>query len=160
MTNTNHQIEIDFLENNFYEFSDKLKEAIYKALNKILELEDINSLIEVTINLVSPKEIQELNLIYRNKDSVTDVLSFPIFTDINDLKSINSTPILLGDVILNIDRANEQALNIGHSLDKELLYLTIHSFLHLLGFDHENSEDKVVMRKREKEILEFLNNET
>ena len=96
---------------------------------------------ELSISFVSIDEIHELNLKYRNIDKPTDVLSFP---------GINNS---LGDIIISPEKAKEQAKTIGHSFERELTFLVIHGFLHLLGFDHETKEDEEKMIALQKEIM-------
>ncbi|NLY08651.1 MAG: rRNA maturation RNase YbeY [Tissierellia bacterium] len=102
---------------------------------------------EVSISFVGDEEIRELNNEYREKDSVTDVLSFPMEMD------FPIKPMPLGDVVINLDRAKQQAEEYGHSVKRELIYLLVHSILHLNGFDHEDEEDKAEMRLSEEAIM-------
>ena len=96
---------------------------------------------ELSISFVSLDEIHELNLKYRSIDKPTDVLSFA---------GINNS---LGDIIISYEKAKEQAEIIGHSFERELAFLVVHGFLHLLGFDHETEEDEKEMIKLQKEIM-------
>lgn len=106
---------------------------------------------EISISFVDEEEIKSLNTEYRNKASVTDVLSFQLYEkeDIPDFG-------MLGDIVVCVKRAKEQAEEFGHSLDREIYYLIVHSVLHLLGYDHELEEEKVEMRMLEKEIMREL----
>lgn len=106
---------------------------------------------EVSLTFVSSQEIQELNKLYRDKDRVTDVLSFPQYESINDLPETGT--ILLGDVVICTEQAILQADDFGHSNERELVYLFIHSVCHLLGYDHMDQQEKADMRQREEEIL-------
>lgn len=110
--------------------------------------------IEISISFVSNEEIQQLNAQYRDKDSVTDVLSFPQYDRIDSIKM--GDWVCLGDVIISLDKAKEQANEYGHTFERELVYLTVHSILHLLGYDHMTDEDKKVMRDKEKGIMEKI----
>ena len=92
---------------------------------------------EVSLTFVSTREIQELNNMYRKKDSATDVLSFPSS----------------GDIIICVEVAGQQAETYGHSLERELAFLAVHGFLHLLGYDHLNTEDESIMKNKQEEIL-------
>ncbi len=104
----------------------------------------------VSVSFVDKDEIQTLNRQYRGVDNVTDVLSFP-------MEEIDGRGVeLLGDVIICVERAVEQAAELGHSVEREITYLSVHSFLHLLGYDHEEDEDKSEMRALEKEIMAEL----
>lgn len=97
---------------------------------------------EVSITFVDNLKIKELNKTYREKDEVTDVLSFPIDEE------------LLGEVIISLPRAVEQAEDYGHSLEREVAFLMVHGLLHILGYDHKNNADKAKMRQAEEEFLE------
>lgn len=109
---------------------------------------------ELSVTFLKDDKIKALNKEYRNKDKVTDVLSFPMYDDINDFPEEGEIP--LGDVVINKEQAEAQAEEYGHTVERELIYLFVHSVLHLLGYDHENKDDKKVMRKREEEIMEEL----
>lgn len=106
---------------------------------------------EISISFVEEQEIRQLNIDYRDKDSVTDVLSFPIYErgEIPDFG-------MLGDVIICTKRAKEQADELGHSLEREIHYLITHSILHLLGYDHMEEGEKIEMRTLEKEVMKEL----
>ena len=125
------------------------------AANYALKLEDIPSdRVEISVSFVSPDEIHELNNEYRGVDRETDVLSFPQFEKDEEIPDFG--PVYLGDVVISNSKAKEQAIEYGHSYERELVYLFTHSVLHLLGYDHMEEEDKTVMRKREEEIMEYI----
>ena len=105
---------------------------------------------EIGISLVTPEEIQELNHQYRGKDQVTDVLSFPIYEE------TDPEPVQLGDIVICLKRAKEQAEEYGHSLERELCFLTAHGMLHLMGYDHMEEEEMEKMQKKEKEIMQRI----
>lgn len=116
---------------------------------------------EISVLLVDNETIQEFNRDYRDKDSATDVLSFPMEEDIEE----NSEPEviggpgerMLGDIVISVERAVEQAAEYGHSIERELAFLAVHGMLHLLGYDHEKNEAaKKIMRTEEKRILTEL----
>lgn len=109
---------------------------------------------EVSLTFVSGGEIRELNRDYRNVDRVTDVLSFPQYEDLNDIGPEGEIP--LGDVVICVGRALEQAEEFGHSPQREIVYLFIHSICHLLGYDHMTEEDKKEMRAKEEEAMERI----
>ena len=112
---------------------------------------------EISLILTGNQDIQALNLKYRNKDMATDVLSFPMqdnWKDINEAE-INGT-ILLGDVVISVEKAIEQADNYGHSLQRELLFLFVHGLLHLLGYDHLEKEDEEKMCAMQNMVLDQL----
>lgn len=107
---------------------------------------------EVSISFVTNEEIRELNKTYRNKDSETDVLSFPMEEEFE----LDFENTILGDVVISVDRIREQAEEFNHSFHRELSYLLVHSLLHLFGFDHMEEDEKMEMRKEEKEIMDKL----
>lgn len=117
----------------------------------------------IDITIVDAENIREMNRAHRSKDMVTDVLSFPMFEFLNGVaqEPLEEEPesgcVMLGDMVICLDRAEEQAAEFGHSVQRECGYLTIHSVLHLMGFDHERSEsDRVLMREKEKACLRSL----
>lgn len=122
------------------------------ASKVILEMENINDEVEISVSFVNDEEIKQLNRDYRDKDNVTDVLSFP--TEMN--YHIEGIPVILGDVVICLKRAKEQSEEFGHSFERELVYLFVHSMFHLLGYDHIDEDDKVLMRKKEKEALKRI----
>ena len=136
---------------DFMEVKEENMKAIEKAINKTIEVEKAEGNFEVSVSFVTNKEIRELNRVYRNVDSDTDVLSFPM-DDEEDPEGM----IMLGDVILSTEKIIEQAEYFGHSLEREMLYLTVHSTLHLLGYDHMTDDEKEEMRDREKEVMKEL----
>lgn len=130
---------------------DKMKQAAEYCLGE----EDVESeRAEISVTFVTEEEIKELNDQYRNIDKVTDVLSFPQFDDFEDIPEVGE--ICLGDVVICIKRAEEQAKEFGHSLDREIIYLFVHSILHLLGYDHMEKDDKIIMREQEEKIMSHI----
>ena len=118
--------------------------------------------VEISLSFVTAEEIHELYRQYRGVDSVTDVLSFPLLEDLNELydteegSSEEDEPVALGDVVICLERAEEQAEEFGHSREREIVYLFTHSVLHLLGYDHMEEEEKQEMRSREEEVMTEL----
>lgn len=106
---------------------------------------------EVSLTFVSEEEIRELNNLYRGVDQVTDVLSFPQYDDLDQIPQEGEIPI--GDVVICTQQALLQADDFGHSNERELVYLFIHSIYHLLGYDHMEEADKREMRDKEEEIM-------
>lgn len=130
--------------------SENIIDLLTIVAKESLKVENIEQNYEVSISFVDNKEIQELNSIYRGIDKETDVLSFPMDED-------SFIPIaLLGDIIISVEKAFEQSLEYGHSLERELAYLTAHSMLHLLGYDHMEKEEKNDMRDKEKLIMKNI----
>ncbi len=125
------------------------KKVIREAINETLLLEEFDRTCEVSVAVVDESKIRELNGQFRNVDAVTDVLSFPDGTT-----DLDTGVVLLGDVVLCARRAKEQADTFGHGFDRELAYLTCHSILHLLGYDHVDSElDEKIMRNKQTEVM-------
>ena len=142
--------------------SEDLTKVMVKAAERAAELEGLNTeACQLSVTFVGLDEIHELNKTYRGVDSSTDVLSFPQY-DPEDLEFYRENPeetpdeLMLGDVVICREKAAEQAKEFGHSFQRELIYLFTHSVLHLLGYDHEEPEDKAAMRKREEEIMKWL----
>ncbi len=131
---------------------------IRRCCQAVLTTEKFGRDAEVSVSFVSNKEIRELNKIYRNKDSVTDVLSFPLTSEDGTVEVNPETgAVQLGDVVISLETAVKQAQNYGHSLEREVGFLTVHSMLHLLGYDHETSQlDQRIMREKEESVLEKL----
>jgi probable rRNA maturation factor len=133
------------------EITEANEKAIETAVGTVLKAENHSGNYEVSVSFVSNEEIRELNRDYRNVDSETDVLSFPMDDD-DEFDGV----IILGDIVLSTQRIIEQANEFGHSLEREMIYLTVHSMLHLLGYDHMITSEKEEMRQREKEIMKEL----
>lgn len=132
------------------EITEEIKNLIEKSIAAVLKVENLDQNVEVSVSFVGDDEIRDLNRDYRGVDKSTDVLSFPM----DDEFIIESR--ILGDVIINTRRVMEQAEELGHSNERELSYLTVHSILHLLGYDHMEDEDKKEMREREKLAMKEL----
>ncbi|SDQ48989.1 probable rRNA maturation factor [Virgibacillus subterraneus] len=117
--------------------------------------EGISMEAEVSINFVSNNEIQEINRNYRQLNKPTDVLSFAMQEQADDELDIvgEDIPLVLGDIVISVEKAEEQAKDYDHSLERELGFLTVHGFLHLLGYDHMDKDDEQKMFKRQEEIL-------
>ena len=130
-----------------------LRMLIRRACTAVLRNEDFKGSAEVSVTFVDNEEIRRLNARFRDKDSETDVLSFPLGEngeyDINH----DTGAKLLGDVVISMEKAAEQAQTFGHSFEREVCYLTVHSMLHLLGYDHMEPEEKRVMRVKEETVM-------
>ena len=111
-------------------------------------------LCEISLSVVSPEEIRELNAAYRDKDSVTDVLSFPQYDDLAEIE--NESEISLGDVVICDEVAHAQAEEYGHSYEREFVYLFVHSVHHLLGYDHMEPDEKDEMRRHEEQVMSAI----
>ncbi|HHZ00456.1 MAG TPA: rRNA maturation RNase YbeY [Sedimentibacter sp.] len=132
------------------EITAHMEEAIKKALEAVLNREGLEGDFEVSVSFVTNEEIKELNREYRNVDSETDVLSFPMN---EEFEGVN----ILGDIVISTQKIIEQAEEFDHSREREMIYLTVHSMLHLLGYDHMVEDEKSLMRAKEKEIMKELN---
>ncbi len=138
--------------------------TIRKVLNKaISHLKQPTDSLEVSVTIVTPEEIKKLNNDYRNVDSVTDVLSFPTIDAARQVINVKDyaqdinpeTGMLnLGDIVICLERAKQQAESFGHSLKRELAFLSLHGILHLLGYDHMNEQDEQEMVALQTVILE------
>ena len=133
-----------------------VKILIRSAIVETLALEGFERNAQVSVTFVDNEGIHEINRKFRNIDRPTDVLSFPLLGD-DDLPDDKLFSVPLGDVVLSLERAKEQAEEFGHSFEREVAFLTAHSTLHLLGYDHETGEeDEKIMRKKQNEIMEAL----
>lgn len=130
--------------------------VIRLAIEKTLQYENFCADAEVSVTFCDGAYIRALNAEYRDKDSETDVLSFPIFDEEEEDPILGET-VPLGDIVLNLDRAAKQGEELGHSQLREVAFLTIHSTLHLLGYDHERStEEDEDMCQRQREIIQAV----
>lgn len=145
-------------------------ETINKIIEYALKEEEVNIDTEVSVIFIDNDYIREINRENRQIDKVTDVLSFPmleypskrVYKEVYENHEFNPSDLddgklVLGDIVLSLERAKSQSEEYGHSFLREVCYLTIHSVLHLLGYDHMEDDDKPRMRKREEEILEKFN---
>lgn len=145
------------------------KEIITQVVEKSLDLENCPYETEVNVILTDNNEIQEINKEHRNLDVPTDVLSFPMieyetpadFSQLEDEADYYFHPetgeLLLGDIIISVEKVIEQAREYGHSQKRELAFLTAHSMLHLMGYDHMEDEERIVMEEKQQKVLEALN---
>ena len=136
----------------------KQKHLIREAIVESLVYEGFENDVQLSITFTDNEGIRAINKSYRNIDSATDVLSFPLVDFEGGEEPPTDEPLLpLGDIVISLERAREQAEEFGHSYERELAFLTVHSMLHLLGYDHVNSEEEDMdMRRRQKEILEGM----
>ena len=134
-----------------------LRMLIRRCCNAVLRMEKFEGSVEVSVTFVNNEQIKEYNAQYRNKNIETDVLSFPMGENgVYDVKPETGAKIL-GDIVISIEKAQEQAKAYGHSLQREVGFLTAHSMLHLLGYDHENNNlERVRMREKEELVMEQL----
>ncbi|MBR4336207.1 MAG: rRNA maturation RNase YbeY [Clostridia bacterium] len=133
-----------------------LKSAVRTAVSATLKHEEFFRDAEVSVTFTDDAYIRTLNAEYRKKDAATDVLSFPIYEK-GEPYTTPDTPVLLGDIVISLERAKEQGEKIGNTLEEEVSFLTVHSTLHLLGYDHETSqEDEDEMFGIQKKIVEEI----
>ncbi|ASK63157.1 rRNA maturation RNase YbeY [Virgibacillus phasianinus] len=144
---------------DFHDKTNKVTSDYIDMLQRLLilaaEREGITQEAEVSVSFVTNKEIQELNRNYRGKDNPTDVISFALQETMEDELNIigEDMPLILGDIVISIERTIEQAEDYNHTFERELGFLTVHGFLHLLGYDHMNEDDKKEMFQKQEEIL-------
>ncbi|HCQ90012.1 MULTISPECIES: rRNA maturation RNase YbeY [unclassified Clostridium] len=161
-----------FLDNrqDKIEMTEELENKIEDIIEYTLKEEEVSIPFEISIIFIDNEEIRKINKEQRDIDKATDVLSFPmldyedgkIFKEMYlnyefDFCDLNEGNLVLGDMALSLEKAAEQADEYGHSFIREVMYLVVHSILHLLGYDHMEEKDKVLMRKREEEILNKFN---
>ena len=153
-----------FYEIEYLDIEENLNynEIIKNVINKCFEVEGLEkSNLYVSITLTNSTHIQELNKQYRNIDKETDVLSFPMFEKQELEEKIKNNDFqnydVLGDMVISIPRVERQAKEYEHSFARELSYMVVHSFYHLMGYDHIKDEDKKKMRPKEEYVLNVLN---
>lgn len=149
-------------EQNDIELTSELEKLINTVVNAALNYEKVQKDLEVSVSLTNNEGIQILNREHRDKDMPTDVLSFPMLEFENGLMldgvgDYFDDVLILGDIIISVERAMAQAEEYGHSLNRELGFLLCHSVLHLLGYDHEDEGERAVMREKEEAILDSIN---
>jgi len=130
-----------------------MEETVRTVLNKAAELYHLNEAAEVSIAFCNDTVIHRLNRDFRGVDRSTDVLSFALNEGDEPVIADGPAEELLGDIIISIDTLIRQAVEYGHSNERELAYLTIHGFLHLMGYDHQVDDDKIKMRQAEEAVL-------
>lgn len=147
-------VEINYLD---IEKNIEYENLLNTVLKKCFEEEKINDKnLYVNIVLTNPKNIKKINKEQRNINKETDVLSFPMFEK-EELENLNnSNEDILGDIVISIEQVKKQAIEYGHSFEREIAYMAVHGFYHLLGYDHMEENDKKIMRQKEENILKKL----
>lgn len=146
--------EINFLD---IDENEEYINILKKVLEKCFSQEKLNNKnLYINVVLTNPYNIRKMNNQYRNIDKETDVLSFPMFEKEELEKLENANQDILGDIVISIDKVKQQAEEYGHSFKRELAYMAVHGFYHLMGYDHMNEDDKKEMRQKEENILEKL----
>lgn len=125
---------------------------VERCLRRAAEIEQV-PLAEVSVTVVDDEEIHQLNQEYRQVDRPTDVLSFPQLEPGEDWNLGDEIPVPLGDLVISLPQAEEQAKRYGHSLEREMGFLAVHGFLHLLGYDHGTEEEEAEMFSRQEAVL-------
>ena len=140
------------------QISYKLKRLVRLSVEATLAYEEIDRDLEVSVTFIDNEGIRKLNRSYRKIDKATDVLSFPLFDFEGDKDAMEDELCdMLGDIVISLERAAEQAEEFGHSFEREVAFLTVHSMLHLLGYDHERSEeDDEIQCAAQREIMDKL----
>ena len=144
-------------EQNVHSAGFRVKRLVKRAVKGALKYEGFPYDAEVSVTFTDNEGIRELNREYRNKDSATDVLSFPMYNFLEGDIPADGDTAELGDIVLSLERAITQADELGHSTKREIAFLTVHSVLHLLGYDHETGEeDEKKMFAKQNEIMDVL----
>ena len=134
------------------------EELIQMVINRcFVEEQLLQANLYIAITLTTPQNIRTLNQQYRNIDKETDVLSFPMFEkkEVQEIQKQTNHMVheVLGDIVISIPRVEEQAKEYEHSFERELAYMLVHGFYHLMGYDHIQEEDKTIMRQKEEKVL-------
>ena len=147
--------QIEFLD---IEADDEYSKIIEKVVEKCFEEENLlKTHLYLSVILTTPNQIQEMNNTYRKINKATDVLSFPMFEKDEIPNIISEIEEPLGDIVISIEKVKEQAEEYGHSFERELAYMVVHGFYHLMGYDHIELVDRTEMRAKEEIILNKLN---
>ena len=151
--------ELEYLD---IEEDKKYEDTIKKVLEQCFKQEKLeNSKLYVSVTLTNPENIHKINKEYRNVDRETDVLSFPMFEKNEIDEKIKNNDFehedVLGDIVISIEKVKGQAVEYGHSFEREFAYMLVHGFYHLRGYDHIEKEDKKIMREKEERVLAKLN---
>ncbi len=133
-----------------------LAALLTQAINETIRLSEGPEEAEVSLMLEDNQRIHALNFEYRGVDRPTDVLSFALQEETEGEPNIDVEDEMLGDIVISVERARDQAEEYGHSFEREIVYLAVHGTLHLLGFDHEEDIDKQEMRSKEEEVMAKL----
>jgi len=134
----------------------ELETLIQKAALAAFKFEHFTADCETNISVVDDKYIRELNLRHRGLDEATDVLSFPFCTRGELVAAGKYGRFILGDIVVSTDTAAKQADEYGHGIEREFAFLTVHGVLHLLGYDHEDPGEEIIMEDKQKKILELM----
>ena len=141
-----------------YRLPSGIRMLVRRACSAVLVTEEFLEPAEVNVTFVDDEEIKKLNTEFRNIESSTDVLSFPMmdFSGESEEPVADEPVVSLGDIVISLEKAQEQADEYGHSFEREVAFLTVHSMLHLLGYDHMEEEEERDMRARQRAVMELL----
>ncbi len=147
----------------FMEIDDSIQELVEKVVKAALDIEECEEDFEISVSFVDDDEMKALNKQYRNIDSTTDVLSFPLM-DFDDAEPIENGSIddfideelVLGDIVISTKKVADQAEEYGHSIERELAFLVAHGMLHLLGEDHDEPDKEAAMNIKQEKIMESI----
>lgn len=145
-------MELDFINRGPASY-DAYEEIYLKLYDKVFSHLGLKGNYFTDVTIVNNEQIHEINREYRHVDRPTDVISFAFLDDENEIQPTDGSPISLGEIIISYEKAEEQAKEYGHSLLREMSFLFVHGMLHLLGYDHMEKEDEIVMFKLQDEIL-------
>lgn len=151
------KVKVEIINNQKSELEKGTKLLIRKTCTAVLTCENFEQEAQVSVMLVDNPQIRDLNLRFRKIDRATDVLSFPLCENGDYTVDPSTNRVQLGDIVVSVEKAVQQAEMFGHSVRREISYLICHSMLHLLGYDHVNGGmEKVVMREHEEAVMELL----
>lgn len=153
-------------DQELFQFNDEIKDLINSSIDAALRFEGFKHNYEVSVVITDNAGIKNMNSQYRSIDRETDVLSFPLIEfckngQIYEVSDDEINPetgnVMLGDIVISIEKASQQAMEYGHSFEREMAFLTVHSTLHLLGYDHMLRDEEIIMREKEEKILTSIN---
>lgn len=147
-------MQIDIMDQT-EEITEEQLTLLEEVLTYAAEREKVITSAELSISIVSNEEIKTLNASYRNKDVATDVLSFPLENAFRE--NDEGMPVMIGDIIISLEKTIDQAERFNHSFERELLFLAIHGFLHILGYTHDNKENERKMFEKQEAVLKEFN---
>lgn len=150
-------MQIDIIDEHDF-LTDHERALLERVLTHTLKEEKLPEFTELSVSMVTNEEIKALNATYRNKDAVTDVLSFPLQDWNEHLREhiASSEHLLLGDIVISYERAKEQAKAYGHKFERELAFLAVHGLLHLLGYTHDTEAEEKEMFAKQEQILQVF----
>ena len=149
-------IQILFDDRTGQNVIEKFGELLSEVAAAVLEMEAVHVPLEISVSFIDDHEIQIMNNKFRHIDKPTDVLSFPLLDAFPPVLPLGEPVIELGDIVISYERACAQAQEYGHSIEREMAFLTAHSMLHLLGYDHMTEADEMAMNRKQEDALQQL----